>query len=131
MEKGEFSLCELEENCEKFKRKMNSLGEVNLVAIEEFEELNTRFEFLTTHKEDLLLSKDSLKKAISKINRTSKEVFLDVFAKVSEEFKKNFKFLFGGGRAQLDPRTAACLLHGSLSFLIQVAPRDGLVDDAP
>ncbi|UCG35732.1 MAG: AAA family ATPase [Candidatus Omnitrophota bacterium] len=83
-----------------FKRKQ-SLGEVNLIAIEEFEELKKREEFMENQKQDLITSKDNLKKAILKINRTSRELFLDTFAKVEEEFKKNFRFLFNGGRARL------------------------------
>ncbi len=91
----------LQENKERFKNKLLSLGAVNLVAIEEFQELNARYDFLNSQREDLNKSKDSLKKAIQKINRTSKEIFLEVFIKVEEEFKKYFRLLFGGGRAQL------------------------------
>ncbi|MFH1504302.1 MAG: AAA family ATPase [Candidatus Omnitrophota bacterium] len=86
---------------EKFQKKMKSLGEVNLVAIEEFEELKKREEFLETQKQDLVTSKDNLRKAIQKINRTSKELFLETFYRIETEFKKNFKFLFNGGRANL------------------------------
>ncbi|MCF7907252.1 MAG: AAA family ATPase [Candidatus Omnitrophica bacterium] len=86
---------------EKFQKRIKSLGEVNLVAIEEFEELKKREEFLETQKNDLITSKDNLKKAIQKINRTSKELFLDTFNKIQVEFKQHFKFLFNGGRANL------------------------------
>jgi len=86
---------------EKLQKRVKSLGEVNMVAIEEFEELKKREEFLDTQKQDLVISKDSLKKAILKINRTSRELFLDTFTKIEAEFKKNFKFLFNGGRANL------------------------------
>jgi len=95
------SLEKLQKEKEGLNKKIDSLGEVNLVAIDEFEELNSRFNFLNTQKEDLLASKENLKKAIQKINRTSREVFLNVFTKIEEEFKKYFRFLFGGGKAQL------------------------------
>jgi len=65
------------------------------------EELKKREEFLDSQKQDLVTSKESLKKTILKINRTSKELFLDTFTKIEQEFKKNFKFLFNGGRANL------------------------------
>ncbi|MBU1121730.1 MAG: AAA family ATPase [Candidatus Omnitrophota bacterium] len=89
--------------CEKetIQKRMSSLGEVNLIAIEEFEELKKREEFLDKQKQDLVLSKDNLKKAILKINRITKDIFIETFTKIQEEFKKNFRFLFGGGRAQL------------------------------
>ena len=91
----------LSEKKEKLKNKMDSMGEVNLVAINEFQELKERYDFLITQKDDLITSKDSLKKAIQKINRASKDIFMDTFNKIEEEFKKYFRFLFGGGRAQL------------------------------
>lgn len=86
---------------EKFKKKKEFLGEVNLIAIEEFDELKKREEFLEKQKQDLVDSKENLKRAIQKINQTSKELFLDTFKKIEEGFKKNFRFLFGGGRANL------------------------------
>ncbi len=86
---------------EKLKKRMKSLGEVNLVAIEEFEELKKRENFLESQKQDLITAKENLKKAIAKINRTSKQLFLETFEKIQVEFKKNFKFLFNGGRANL------------------------------
>jgi len=91
----------LDEEKEKLQKRMKSLGEVNLVAIEEFQELKQREEFLESQKQDLITSKDNLKKAIAKINRTSKELFLETFKRIEAEFKNNFKFLFNGGRANL------------------------------
>ena len=86
---------------EKLQKRVKSLGEVNLVAIEEFDELKKRQDFLDAQKQDLITAKDNLKKAISKINRTCKELFLETFNRIEVEFKKNFKFLFNGGRANL------------------------------
>ncbi|MDP1853223.1 MAG: AAA family ATPase [Candidatus Omnitrophota bacterium] len=86
---------------ERLKQKVESFGNVNLVAIEEYDELKQRFEFLTNQQNDLLTAKESLKDAITKINKTTKELFLDTFAKVNEEFKVYFKLLFGGGESQL------------------------------
>ncbi len=86
---------------EKLQKRVKSLGEVNLVAIDEFNELKERETFFETQKKDLVDSKENLRKAIQKINRTSKELFLETFNKIQEEFKKNFKFLFNGGKANL------------------------------
>ncbi len=83
------------------KGKIESFGTVNLVAIEEYEELKKRFEFLNLQQADLLSAKEQLHSTISKINRTTKELFLNTFTKVAEEFKAYFKMLFGGGEAQL------------------------------
>jgi len=89
------------EDKESLKKKLESLGDVNMVAIEEFDELKKREEFLDNQKNDLVTSKEDLRKAIQKINKTSRELFLETFSKIEEEFKNNFRFLFGGGRAEL------------------------------
>ncbi|MFA5059027.1 MAG: AAA family ATPase [Candidatus Omnitrophota bacterium] len=86
---------------ERLKQKCDSYGTVNLVAIEEFDELRQRFEFLTKQQSDLLTAKESLQDTIGKINRTTRQLFLDTFTKVSEEFRIYFRMLFGGGEAQL------------------------------
>ncbi|MBN3039836.1 MAG: AAA family ATPase [Candidatus Omnitrophica bacterium] len=95
------SFDELTSYRDKLQKKVKSLGEVNLVAIEEFEELKQRNDFLENQKQDLITSKENLKKAISKINRTSKELFIKTFEQIQTEFKNNFRFLFNGGRANL------------------------------
>jgi chromosome segregation protein len=83
------------------KEKIDRLGPVNLVAIDEHKELEERYSFLTRQQEDLVNAKDSLLKAIQKINRTTKELFLETFHKIQIEFKTFFKTLFGGGQAEL------------------------------
>ena len=71
------------------------------MAIEEFEELKTRKDFLEQQKNDLVESKENLKKAIAKINKTCRDLFVDTFTRVEAEFKSNFRFLFNGGNADL------------------------------
>lgn len=83
------------------KEKAGHMGEVNLTAIQEFQELKTRYETLETQRQDLLHSMESLKKTIEKINRISRERFEETFARVNENFKRVFPILFGGGVAQL------------------------------
>ncbi len=92
---------ELSKSKEKLKKRLDSLGEVNLVAIDEFQELKERRDFLENQRTDLITSKDNLKKAINKINRTSRQIFIETFEKIEKEFRKNYKFLFNGGRAKL------------------------------
>ncbi len=100
---------ELALEIEKLKKRCESYGAVNLVAIEEFEELKQRFEFLTQQQSDLLTARESLMQTIQKINRTTRQMFTDTFTKVNEEFQVYFRMLFGGGEAQLillDPENA-------------------------
>ena len=77
------------------------IGEVNLLAINEYEKLEERYQFITAQQQDLLSSIESLSKAIRKINRISKEKFLATFGKVDEKLKKVFPILFNGGKARL------------------------------
>jgi len=89
------------EEIKQLKDKLDSYGTVNLVAIEEYDELKKRYDFLTQQQNDLTSAKDSLHQAILKINRTTKQMFLETFGKVQVEFRNYFRMLFNGGDAQL------------------------------
>jgi len=105
----QLNIDELTLEIEKLKKRCESYGAVNLVAIEEFEELKGRHEFLTKQQSDLLTAREQLLSTIQKINRTTRQMFTDTFVKVNEEFKVYFRMLFGGGEAQLvllDPENA-------------------------
>ncbi len=97
----EINFQELAAQIEQLKKKCDAYGSVNLVAIEEFDELKGRFEFLTKQQSDLISARESLLSTISKINRTTRQMFLDTFTKVSEEFRIYYRMLFGGGDANL------------------------------
>lgn len=86
---------------ERLRKRCDSFGSVNLVAIEEFDELRERFEFLTKQQSDLMTAKETLHQTIRKINRQTRQMFMDTFTRVSEEFRIYFRMLFGGGDAQL------------------------------
>ncbi len=90
-------------------KRCDSFGGVNLLAIEEFEDLKGRFQFLTQQQSDLLEAKTSLEQTIRKINKTTRELFVETFVKINERFREYFKVLFNGGEAQLvllDPENA-------------------------
>ncbi len=86
---------------QKYREKLNRMGPVNLVAIEEHEEMTQRFNFLTQQEHDLLKAKEDLHKAIQKINRTTRELFADTFSKIQAHFSEYYRLLFGGGSAEL------------------------------
>jgi chromosome segregation protein len=75
--------------------------DINLTAIEEFADVNQRFEFLSAQKIDLERAVDQLQKAIDKINKTSRKLFKDTFHSVNATFKEVFPRLFRGGQAAL------------------------------
>lgn len=96
----------IEAEIDELRRKIERLGNVNLDAINEQEELETRLAFLTTQLNDLRESERQLKTLIEKLNAESEQRFLDTFNNVQAHFAKLFKKLFGGGKAEitlLDP----------------------------
>ena len=91
----------LSQKRQELREKIEQIGEVNLTAIEEFQAFKERHDFYQTQEEDLLKSIDSLKRAIQKINATSKDLFLSTFRAIQEKMDLVFPILFGGGTAKL------------------------------
>ncbi|HEY6358898.1 MAG TPA: hypothetical protein VIX35_11670, partial [Vicinamibacterales bacterium] len=83
------------------KQKIDRLGAVNMMAIEQFDDLETRHTFLTTQRKDLLDSIAQTGEAIRKIDKTTRERFDEAFVTINTEFQSTFSTLFGGGRAGL------------------------------
>jgi chromosome segregation protein len=77
------------------RQRLESIGPVNLDAIQEFEELEERHNFLDTQYNDLVRSKEELLEVIAKINETTKTMFSETFNQVRLNFQKNFVELFG------------------------------------
>jgi chromosome segregation protein len=83
------------------RRKIERLGPVNMMAIEQFDELEGRHTFLTTQRKDLLDSIAQTGEAIRKIDKTTRERFAEAFESINRHFETTFTTLFGGGRAGL------------------------------
>ncbi len=81
--------------------KMERLGNVNLDAITELEELEQRHNFLTSQRNDLTESQRQLEQLIARLNDESKERFRTAFEQIRENFRALFRKLFGGGRADI------------------------------
>jgi chromosome segregation protein len=95
---------EIQPNAEevaRLRRRLDSLGPVNLAAPQEHAQLQERYDFLLTQQQDLLKAKDDLHQAIAKINATTREQFKTTFTQVRENFKGLFSTLFQGGEADL------------------------------
>ena len=86
---------------EEMQNKIDSMGPVNLVAIDEYQEVEERFNFLNSQHEDLVNAKTELEEVIARIDKQSREMFTETFEKVRANFQKMFPDLFGGGRADL------------------------------
>ena len=91
---GEAPAEELQEKADRMKKRMENLGEVNPTAIEAFQEMKKRYEFILEQKNDLVSAKDSLLQTIQEVEATANQQFLDTFNKVRENFQRVFKSLF-------------------------------------
>ena len=91
----------LREQLQKIREKLDRLGPINLAAIQEHQELDERYRFLTTQEQDLSTSIGSLKEIIQHINRTTKDMFASTFTELQQKFSEVFVKLFPGGRAEL------------------------------
>lgn len=83
------------------KREIDALGPVNLNAIEQYEQVKERHDFLTSQRDDLLSAKDQLFETMEEMDQEVKERFHEVFEAIREQFKVVFPNMFGGGRAEL------------------------------
>jgi chromosome segregation protein len=91
----------LSQKRQELREKIEQIGEVNLTALEEFQAFKERHDFYQSQEEDLVKSIDSLKRAIQKINGTSKDLFLSTFKAIQDKMDLVFPILFGGGTAKL------------------------------
>jgi chromosome segregation protein len=82
-------------------KRIDEIGPVNLVAIEEYEETEQRYKFLTEQNDDLIKAKEQLLDALNKINTQTKDMFAETFARIRENFQRMFVEIFGGGKADL------------------------------
>jgi len=90
-----------EEAIAELRGKIDKLGPVNMMAIEQFAELDTRHVFLTTQRKDLIDSIAQTNEAIKRIDETTHARFKDAFVAINANFQQTFSTLFGGGRAGL------------------------------
>jgi len=91
----------IEEEIADLRSKINSIGGVNLDALAELEELETRFQHLSSQHQDLASAKASLEQIINKINADSRRLFAETLEVVREHFQGLFRKLFGGGQADI------------------------------
>jgi chromosome segregation protein len=82
-------------------KRLDEMGPVNLVAIEEYEETEQRFTFLSQQHDDLVQAKAQLLEVINKINTQTREMFTETFNKIRENFRAMFVEIFNGGKADL------------------------------
>jgi chromosome segregation protein len=99
--------------------KLDRMGQVNVLAVEQAQELEERHAFLTAQRQDLLDSIAELDQAIRKIDRASRERFQEAFQIINQHFGEMFKQLFGGGTAGLSLLDEEDLLESGIDIMAQ------------
>ncbi|MBT9538206.1 MAG: AAA family ATPase [Nitrospirae bacterium] len=112
-------LPEDEERLAELKEKIQELGPVNLGTLEEYEELTTRYEFLSKQQEDLNRSIAELEEAITKINSTTRKKLREAFEALKVKFSEVFLSLFGGGKAELILTDESNILETGIDIIAQ------------
>ena len=110
---------ELEAELKEIVLKLERLGPVNMLAVEEHEEESERLQFLAEQRDDLFEARDDLRSAIREINTTATDLFMSTFTEIREHFRKTFLRLFEGGEADIwlqvtdDPLESPIEIHAS------------------
>jgi chromosome segregation protein len=108
-----------EDSIASLKAKIDKLGPVNMMAIEQFDELEQRHSFLTVQRKDLRDSIGATGEAIKRIDETSKERFREAFAIINQNFQETFAVLFNGGRAGLTLLDETDVLESGIEIVAQ------------
>ena len=99
--------------------KIDRMGPVNMMAIDQFDDLESRHLFLTTQRKDLIDSIAATSEAIKKIDKTTRERFSEAFTVINLNFEKTFTTLFGGGRAGLVLLDESDALESGIDIIAQ------------
>ena len=99
--------------------KIDRMGPVNMMAIDQFDDLESRHTFLTTQRKDLTDSIAATSEAIKKIDKTTRERFSEAFAVINRNFERTFTTLFGGGRAGLVMLDETDALESGIDIIAQ------------
>jgi chromosome segregation protein len=101
------------------RRTLDSIGAVNMMALEELEESESRFSFLTTQRQDILDSIEATEQALSEIKRRSRQRFREAFVEINRNFSDMFQELFGGGRGEMVLLDEEDLLESGVDIIAQ------------
>ena len=114
---AEIDLEGMDEELTQLRSKLESIGNVNLNAIEELVEVEEHVTFLQGQEKDLLEAAGDLECAIKELDQISTERFGKVFAEIRENFQHTFRRLFGGGRADVMLEDASNLLESGIEII--------------
>jgi chromosome segregation protein len=104
---------------DELQKRLTNIGDVNLGAAREYEDLEQRYQLLMSQEQDLLQAIDSLQKVIVKINKITRQKFFDTYTTINEHFKELFPMLFNGGKAYMQLTNENDLLETGIEVFAQ------------
>ncbi|RPJ07212.1 MAG: chromosome segregation protein SMC [Spirochaetaceae bacterium] len=113
------SVQEIKESGADLRERIAKLGQINLMAPEEFEEIRERFEFLNTQLADLKKAREDLMQITAKIREESTRRFEEAYNAIRKHFNNTFRRLFGGGRAELKLSEPDKIMESGIEILAQ------------
>lgn len=120
IEYDETVLEDLKNEIKRIEEKISNIGAVNIDAIQEYEELKKEFDFITKQKEDLEKAESDLKELIKKIDKESKEKFIETFEKAKENFSKIIAKIFVGGEGELKLLDEEDVLETGIDIIVRM-----------
>jgi chromosome segregation protein len=115
----DFNLEAARARLDELRSKIDGLGPVNMMALEELTEVEERYLFLTTQKEDIEKAIADTQSAIAEIKRRSREKFVEAFQAINENFKQMFEELFGGGHGEMRLIDESDVLESGIEIIAQ------------
>ncbi|MBD3379497.1 MAG: chromosome segregation protein SMC [Candidatus Omnitrophica bacterium] len=115
----DMDLAAAEAKVKELKEQLEKMGDVSLGAVEEHKELQERYEFLSKQHDDLVTAREELLKAITKINRTTRKMFIETFENIRREFNVYFRMLFNGGKAELVLQDESNILESGIDIIVR------------
>ena len=116
---GDLNLDEAGGRLAELKSAIVKMGDVNMTAIEEYNQVDERFTFLSAQRDDLVESIEDIKKVIDKLNRTTRAMFEETFTMVRENFRQVFAKLFSGGQADMILTDESNILESGIEIFVQ------------
>ncbi|MDQ3087834.1 MAG: chromosome segregation protein SMC, partial [Acidobacteriota bacterium] len=116
---SDFDFAEANDKAQDLREKVENFGAINMLALEELAEIEERFLFLTSQRQDIIDSISAAEEALREIKERSRSRFREAFAKINHNFTEFFCELFGGGRGEMSLLEAEDVLEAGIEIVAQ------------
>ena len=113
------SIADLKKEGSKWRKKIKALGSVNMEAVEEYEQVSERYEFLLRQQEDIVKAEEQLTQLIGSLEKEMRALFKEKFEEIQAMFQKVFLEMFGGGQARLELMEEQDILEAGIRIIAQ------------